>query len=392
MERSFFQKLCLVLYWRVYNLITAVSFAAAKLYAYFFVQKKERKYWLMNAKRVIESRKDKKEEVREFETILERRKDLLQNHTEKQLRRDFLKCRRKYGYVAEQYFSMNLWNKSERYRNQAVSRWKQFHIDCSLNSVKDKHKADNKAEFVKTFKEFLGRKVLNMKECNREEFIDLLNNEKIVIKPTDNCGGQGIQVLSTNDFSPNDKIKLYEQYQGTNTLVEEYIKQTGLLHDLCPDTVNTIRIATLYNGKEVFIPFAFLRTGRMNGLSVDNLHAGGIEWPIDHQKGIVSNKGFDNKGIEYLCHPDTSIQIVGIKLPRWEEAIEKVKKAATMLPELQFLGFDVVISNGGIYLIECNCSSGTGRLYSDSYDLWGFMRDYMDRTLGEDRPMRYFES
>ena len=130
MEKSFFQKLCLVLYWRVYNLITAVSFAAAKLYAYFFVKKKERKYWLMNAKRVIESRKGQKDEVREFETILERRKDFLQHYSARQLKSDFLRCNKKYGYVAEEFFALDLPHQSDVVRRQMVSRWKQFHIVC----------------------------------------------------------------------------------------------------------------------------------------------------------------------------------------------------------------------------------------------------------------------
>lgn len=391
MENTFLQKVQNVLYWKMYRIVGRVAYAAARTYARLFVEKKERKYWLMNAGRVIETRRNKKEEIEIFNAILEQRRDLLRNHSAKQLRRDFLKCRRKYGYIAEQYIGLNLFDKSNRYRKQAVSRWKQFHIDCSLNSVKDKHKADNKAEFVKTFKDFLGRKVLDMKECHQDEFIDLLNNEKVVIKPTDSCGGQGIRVLCTRNFSPEDKTELYKQYQNTNTLAEEYIKQTGILHNLCPDTVNTVRIATLNNGNEVIVPFALLRTGRKNGGGVDNWHAGGIEWTLDHRVGLVTQEGFDGKGIRYVAHPDTGIQVVGLKLPHWEEAIETVKKAAALLPELKFLGFDVVISDTGIFLIECNCSSGFTQPYSDSYDLWGFMKDYMDSTLGEDRPMRYFE-
>ena len=56
-----------------------------------------------------------------------------------------------------------------------------------------------------------------------------------------------------------------------------------------------------------------------------------------------------------LCniHPDTGVPISGT-IPYWEETICIVKEIASGMPQLQYFGFDVAITENGPKIIEVN--------------------------------------
>ena len=63
------KKVYSVLYWRLYGVVSKALLLGAKLYAGLFVAQAERKYWLMNAARVIRNRRDTTER-KTFEQLL----------------------------------------------------------------------------------------------------------------------------------------------------------------------------------------------------------------------------------------------------------------------------------------------------------------------------------
>ena len=352
-----------------------------------FVKKKERKYYLMNAKRVAEQRRDIKKLKEDFKTYLKTVKKIDGKSEVTRLTRDFISCFKKYGIDAEEYFSVRYFSLTPKDREKIVSRWRQFHVVCSLNPVEYRNLIDDKKIFTRKFKDYINRVSLDMKTCTFDDFDKLFDsNEKIIIKPTNLWSGQGVYAINTKK---NTAKKLFDDLKGKDLLAEEFIKQTGILHDVCPTCVNTVRIATLNDQGEITIFFAWVRAGRF-GSVVDNLHAGGILWPVDHINGVISDVGFDNDGNEYSVHPDSGINMVGLKLPYWEEACETCKRIAREVPELSYISWDVVISDDKISIIEGNCNGGFWRPYSSDYDMWSYIKDFMDKKLGDKRPMRYF--
>ena len=77
------------------------------------------------------------------------------------------------------------------------------------------------------------------------------------------------------------------------SVCEEFICQHEKISALSPDSVNTIRIVSLWEPDGVKIISATLRTGGRAGVSVDNLKKDGVGAQIDIATGIVSTNGFD---------------------------------------------------------------------------------------------------
>ena len=53
-------------------------------------------------------------------------------------------------------------------------------------------------------------------------------------------------------------------------------------------------------------------------------------------------------------HPTTKEKIVGFKVPMFKEAIELVKEAAMIIPEIGYVGWDIAISTNGPVIVEGN--------------------------------------
>ncbi|MGN0073618.1 MAG: sugar-transfer associated ATP-grasp domain-containing protein, partial [Coriobacteriales bacterium] len=62
-----------------------------------------------------------------------------------------------------------------------------------------------------------------------------------------------------------------------------------------------------------------------------------------------------NQGNLVPCsiHPDTGVAIEGV-LPNWELAKEQILGIAAAIPQLEYFGFDVAITEDGIKLPEIN--------------------------------------
>ena len=53
-------------------------------------------------------------------------------------------------------------------------------------------------------------------------------------------------------------------------------------------------------------------------------------------------------------HPNTGIIFEGYKIPHWNEIVENVKKAHLFFYGLHSIGWDVVVTDNGIMIIEGN--------------------------------------
>jgi hypothetical protein len=76
---------------------------------------------------------------------------------------------------------------------------------------------------------------------------------------------------------------------------------------------------------------------------------------IDINSGIVITPAYSTACEEFIYHPDSKKMIVGYQIPMWNELMETVTKLANSLPTLQFIGWDMVLTNDrGWVLIEAN--------------------------------------
>ena len=143
-----------------------------------------------------------------------------------------------------------------------------------------------------------------------------------------------------------------------------------------PSSLNTIRVATIsINGKTDVI-FSYLRVG-VEGAFVDNLHSGGIRFPIDRHTGKIF-KGMNYQVHDVLRHPDSGVQLYGEIIPKWDEIIELCRNAHELAPEsLHLVGWDVCLDEDDISLIEGNGGPGFPPIENPHEDWWKDMKDYL---------------
>ena len=290
---------------------------------------------------------------------------------------DFMLCWYFLGAEPEDYFSMVFPEKNWIWRNHHVTRMRMNFLKTKLNPDPDTCRLLNdKAEFCRYWSNDIHRKWCVPSEITREEFAaEFQGVERIIAKKRIGFGGRGIMVFDTSEV-PLEQIydsilSLPEPY-----IAEEYHKQTGWLAEINPSSLNTIRVATLRVMDQIEVIFSYLRVGGKNAV-VDNLHSGGIRFPIDHNTGeIFPGMNYEIKGVK--VHPDTGSEIAGKIVPGWEAVLAYCKKAHQKAPKsLHWIGWDVCLDEDDIFLIEGNAGPGFPPIENPRENWWGEMKKYL---------------
>ncbi len=271
---------------------------------------------------------------------------------------DVVFCGLKYGAGYKDYRLNEWWTLNSKQRKTFVTRGINNSIIKKCNNPAFYHILNNKIDFNKYFNDFLGRDWIYLKEaslCDFEKF--MYNKEIIIAKPIADACGRGVEKINKSNYSSIKDLYKYLT-ESEHFLVEECIVQNNIISEIYPHSINTLRIVTLTSDDGVpHILYAFIRIGNC-GRFVDNINAGGMAAPIDLNTGIINNVAFDKNSTYYKNHPQTNSQIVGVQIPMWDEAVSLVLKAAKMLPELRYVGWDVAITPEGPIFVEGNQHPG----------------------------------
>lgn len=266
---------------------------------------------------------------------------------------DMIKCGFTYqaGYYDYLEFEFYLLNKKQR--KTYLTRGINNEIVRKYNDKEVAKKFDNKVIFNDIFKDFIKRDYIFLND-NLEEFNKFIKNkEEIVVKPIDGEGGKGIEKLNTKKFEYKE---LYNKLiKNKQTLIEEVIVQNKEMNKIYNNSVNTLRIFTFVkDGKAHFLQ-AILKFG--NGGICDNFSSGGM-YTFVNDEGIVISPAIDQEDHYFDFHPITNEKIIGFKVPMFKEAVELVQKAALVLPEVRYVGWDVAIGEREAILVEGNWFPG----------------------------------
>ena len=193
-----------------------------------------------------------------------------------------------------------------------------------------------------------------------------------MVKPIDDCGGNGVEKIQTDDNT--NYTKLYDELkQKRQFLVEEFVIQHEDMNKLYAGSVNTLRIFTIYTDEAYYLQ-GILKFG--NGGAIDNFSSGGMYTFVD-DNGVVIAPAIDKNDNVYTAHPITNEQIVGFKVPMFEKAKELVCSAAKEVKEVGYIGWDVAITKQGPVIIEGNCYPGVFQLRPTfSKDKMGVLNRY----------------
>ena len=199
----------------------------------------------------------------------------------------------------------------------------------------------------------------------KSELINLIRDNfpasSIFIKKTSGTyGGDRIYRISSEEISSDNAMidSLYQEVIKAGYLFQETIIQHPGMDKLNPSCINTIRFDTFIdNTGKVEIISSYLRFS--NGqLHVDNTGSGGWAASINLGTGRLEKYGYrpfgKSGGQRITEHPLTKTVFEGFEIPDFEKAKELVVKAASIMPGLRLIGWDVGIGISGPVLIEGN--------------------------------------
>lgn len=270
---------------------------------------------------------------------------------------DVVKCAVRYGAGFNDYLLCEFYNLNDSQRATYVTRSVNNKLVSMLNDREYYHFFSVKKDFYNRFSEYLGRDWLDFSEATPERFRAFLEGRReIMVKPAAESGGKGVEKLNVKDFPSLDTLyrTLQEKQIG---VVEEVIVQHPEMSRLNRSSLNTLRVVTIVNRTGPHIVYAHVRIGN-HGRPVDNLHSGGMFAPIDLDTGKIQYPAYDKDRITYEVHPDTGTRIQGFQIPFWEETKALCLKAATVVPQMKYIGWDVGVTENGPLFVEGNDMPG----------------------------------
>lgn len=276
---------------------------------------------------------------------------------------DYLYARVFYGFCGEDYFLNTSGFALKNFqKKQFFSHKKWLKIRKVLNDENFTYILNNKAETLKYFSKYIHHGWCYPYEHSYEQFNQFCAKyQRIICKPISDEGGNGIKLYHRTDS--NHRGGTYKSLKNSELLLEQYIEQHP---KMCfnNNSVNTIRVYSVLDRQgKAHILKAILRAGVGDSV-VDNFHSGGVIYPINVEFGFIESYGERRATKEKVfIHPGTDIVMLGFVIPHWEQLKDTVTKMAESLPQVRYIGWDMVITPMGVDLIEANDNA--------DHALWG---------------------
>ncbi len=196
------------------------------------------------------------------------------------------------------------------------------------------------------------------KPISLEQAIDLCKNEKHIIikKSIDSEGGKGISFWDIKTDSDDSLKQLLVTEQ--NVIIQEIISQHETLAKLHTNSLNTIRIMTLFIHGEVKILSSVVRMG-VGDSKVDNASSGGIVCGIK-ENGQLRDFACNTKGDIFRVRHPQGCRFEDVTIPNFKSCCDIVKKLAILMNAFsKLISWDLAIDkHGNPVLIENNLTFG----------------------------------
>jgi hypothetical protein len=176
----------------------------------------------------------------------------------------------------------------------------------------------------------------------------------IVTKEPVGQAGTGVHRYHAAEIDDWDAFHLGLLERG-ELLIEEVIVQHPDLAAVCPGTVNTTRITAFFDGERTHILAMAQKFGR--GAVSDQMTFGGFYTMLD-ENGHAVGPGYDSHGHVHEKHPDSGFEIGDFQLPMMDDVRAFIDRVARVVPQVQYVGWDVVVTPDGPVLVEGNWGAG----------------------------------
>ena len=271
------------------------------------------------------------------------------------LRKKLLRDCRKYRARPDEFFLYHFDTIPEREKPAFLMDNKRGTYTLLLNEPVKAQALSDKGKAYELFRPYYGRELLYVTPRTDDAEIEsfVWARDRVIVKKADGCMGKGIEILEKAGFGSAAAMREKIRTFGVS-VVEDVLVSEGLMRDLHPQSLNTIRVPTfLDRDGRVTVFHPFLRVGKGDSV-VDNAGSGGLFANIDASTGVVLTDAVDKKGHVYKTHPDSGFTWKGLQIPRWDELLALADRLARVLPTVHFIGFDLALTKDGWVMVEGN--------------------------------------
>lgn len=160
--------------------------------------------------------------------------------------------------------------------------------------------------------------------------------------------------INTKETSLKELKDLIKKLEGY--LVTEYIISHQKIREIYDVTPNTLRVQlTRDKNKTPKVTGSFIRFGSSESGVLESPTAGGIIAKVELIDGKVNEVYTieENRLNKIDNHPNTK-KSFDINIPHWDYLITKIQEISEYLPQLSYMGFDIIITDNGFKIIEIN--------------------------------------
>ena len=281
---------------------------------------------------------------------------------------DMIYAKRVLGFSHWEYFAYGLPGKTPAEMMEFVPESVIMRYYRRLNINRDEIKILNdKYLGYEHFKKYYKRDIVKISEAGDERKFARFcaKHKQFITKPLDASCGKGILFVDTQKYEKSSGLfrspALFRELMDTYVvggktafLCEELIHAHPDFAAIHPESVNSLRVFTYYDGVEPRVILAWLKSGRGSAV-VDNGSAGGLLAAIDCKTGVVTTPARNEGNETFEKHPDTGFPFVGFRIEGWGEAVRTVKEAAQLLKGVRVVGWDIALSaDKGWQIVEGN--------------------------------------
>lgn len=262
-----------------------------------------------------------------------------------------------------EYVMYDFRSKGFEERTKFIGMDERAHLLNKLNTKEYTPILANKYQAYKTLQNFYGRKVtLASSDDDLNRILENKTHSKAIIKPLSSTKGHGIFIVS--DIEEEKKL-IQDSFP---CVIEDVIEQAPSMAIFHPQSINTIRFVTYFDGEKMHRIFAIIRIGR-GGSHIDNTSAGGISAVVDVDNGCIITNGKRRHGETYANHPDSGVPFRGYQIERWQELITMLESLVRVIPQIKFVGWDLALTNNGWVVVEGNTKPSFVGYQSQGYGL-----------------------
>lgn len=211
----------------------------------------------------------------------------------------------------------------------------------------------DKYEFSKVFKDYYGRKCIKTDGITIEKYCEFVKGQnKIIFKPLLGGQGKGIEIIDIEN-----PVQSYKKIETLHSgVLETWINQHDDLNSLYCESINPIRVTTVFDGNKCHLLAATLTIGRNTRFA--NASQNSLFALVNVNNGLVYTDACDYDLNLYKEHPQTKVKFKGFQIPYWDEVIDMLSKASSLVPQVGYIGWDVAITDNGPIIIEGNNDPG----------------------------------